>query len=42
MQCVSPSRVVFIHEGRIHEIGPPVKVFASPDTPERHHFLGVN
>jgi len=31
-----------MHEGRIHEIGPPGKVFASPKTPERRDFLGVN
>ena len=36
------SRVVFMHEGRVHEIGPPEEVFASPKTPELKQFLGVH
>ncbi|MCK0207643.1 amino acid ABC transporter ATP-binding protein [Starkeya koreensis] len=35
------SRVVFMHQGRVHEIGPPEEVFASPKTPELQQFLGV-
>lgn len=35
------SRVVFMHQGRVHEIGPPEEVFASPKTPELKQFLGV-
>ncbi len=35
------SRVVFMHQGRVHEIGPPEQVFASPQTPELRQFLGV-
>ncbi|MBB3769621.1 polar amino acid transport system ATP-binding protein [Angulomicrobium tetraedrale] len=35
------SRVVFMHQGRVHEIGPPEKVFANPATPELKQFLGV-
>ncbi len=35
------SRVVFMHQGRVHEIGPPEEVFASPRTPELRQFLGV-
>jgi polar amino acid transport system ATP-binding protein len=35
------SRVVFMHEGRVHEIGPPEEVFASPRTPELRQFLGA-
>lgn len=35
------SRVVFMHEGRVHEIGPPEEVFANPVTPELKQFLGV-
>lgn len=35
------SRVVFMHEGRVHEIGPPEEVFANPATPELKQFLGV-
>ncbi|MEI8150520.1 MAG: amino acid ABC transporter ATP-binding protein [Hyphomicrobiales bacterium] len=35
------SRVVFMHQGRVHEIGPPEEVFANPKTPELNQFLGV-
>ena len=35
------SRVVFMHQGRVHEIGPPEEVFANPQTPELQQFLGV-
>jgi len=35
------SRVVFMHQGRVHEIGPPETVFANPQTPELRQFLGV-
>ena len=35
------SRVVFMHEGRVHEIGPPEEVFAAPKTPELKQFLGM-
>jgi polar amino acid transport system ATP-binding protein len=35
------SRVVFMHQGRVHEIGPPEDVFANPKTPELKQFLGV-
>ncbi|MBB3452437.1 ABC-type histidine transport system ATPase subunit [Rhizobium sp. BK313] len=28
------SRVVFMHRGRVHEIGPPGDVFANPQMPE--------
>ncbi|GLQ55212.1 amino acid ABC transporter ATP-binding protein [Devosia nitrariae] len=35
------SRVVFMHQGRVHEIGPPEHVFANPKTPELRQFLGV-
>ena len=35
------SRVVFMHQGRVHEIGPPEEVFASPSTPELRQFLGM-
>ncbi|CDM61991.1 MULTISPECIES: amino acid ABC transporter ATP-binding protein [Rhizobium] len=36
------SRVVFMHQGRVHEIGPPQEVFANPKTPELQQFLGVH
>jgi len=35
------SRVVFMHQGRVHEIGPPGEVFVNPKTPELKQFLGV-
>ncbi|HEY9214127.1 MAG TPA: amino acid ABC transporter ATP-binding protein [Ancylobacter sp.] len=35
------SRVVFMHMGRVHEIGPPAEVFANPQTPELKQFLGM-
>ncbi|MGN6526206.1 MAG: amino acid ABC transporter ATP-binding protein [Burkholderiaceae bacterium] len=33
------DRVVFMHAGRIHEIGPPEQIFGSPRTPELQQFL---
>jgi polar amino acid transport system ATP-binding protein len=36
------SRVVFMHQGRVHEIGPPEQVFANAQTPELRQFLGVH
>ena len=36
------SRVVFMHQGRVHEIGPPEEVFACPRTPELQQFLGLH
>ncbi|WFU03837.1 amino acid ABC transporter ATP-binding protein [Rhizobium sp. CB3171] len=36
------SRVVFMHQGRVHEIGPPGDVFANPQTPELKQFLGLH
>ncbi|RWN24459.1 MAG: amino acid ABC transporter ATP-binding protein [Mesorhizobium sp.] len=35
------SRVVFMHQGRVHEIGAPEEFFANPRTPELRQFLGV-
>ncbi|MEO3388777.1 amino acid ABC transporter ATP-binding protein [Mesorhizobium sp. CAU 1741] len=34
------SRVVFMHEGRLHEMGPPEEVFGNPKTAELRQFLG--
>jgi polar amino acid transport system ATP-binding protein len=31
--------VVFMHEGRIHEMGPPDQVFGTPRTPELRQFV---
>ena len=33
------DRLIFMHHGRIHEIGEPEQVFASPRTPELAQFL---
>jgi polar amino acid transport system ATP-binding protein len=33
------DRVIFMHQGRVHEMGPPAQLFASPQTPELQQFL---
>ena len=33
------DRVIFMHQGRVHEMGPPGSVFGSPQTPELQQFL---
>ncbi|WBX88476.1 amino acid ABC transporter ATP-binding protein [Achromobacter mucicolens] len=35
------DRVVFMHQGRVHEIGPPEQLFSAPATPELRQFLGM-
>jgi len=35
------DRVVFMHAGRIHEIGPPEQLFGSPQTAELKQFLSA-
>jgi polar amino acid transport system ATP-binding protein len=35
------DRVVFMHAGRIHEMGPPAEVFGRPATPELKQFLSA-
>jgi polar amino acid transport system ATP-binding protein len=35
------DRVVFMHAGRIHEMGPPDQLFAAPKTPELQQFLAA-
>ena len=35
------SRVVFMHQGRVHEIGEPERVFGNPQTPELRQFIGL-
>jgi len=35
------SRVVFMHQGRVHEIGQPEEVFMAPKTPELRQFIGA-
>ena len=34
------DRVIFMHLGKVHEIGPPDDVFSHPKTPELQQFLG--
>ena len=35
------DRVVFMHAGRIHEMGPPAELFGAPQTPELRQFLSA-
>lgn len=33
------DRVIFMHQGLVHEVGPPAEVFGAPKTPELKQFL---
>ena len=33
------DRVIFMHQGRVHEMGTPEQLFASPQTPEMRQFI---
>lgn len=33
------NRVIFMHQGRVHEMGPPGELFGNPQTPELKQFL---
>ncbi|MDD0837305.1 amino acid ABC transporter ATP-binding protein [Curvibacter sp. HBC61] len=33
------DRVIFMHQGRVHEMGPPSELFGHPQTPELQQFL---
>lgn len=33
------DRVIFMHQGKVHEMGPPEQLFAQPQTPELKQFL---
>ena len=33
------NRVIFMHQGRVHEMGTPAEVFGNPQTPELQQFL---
>jgi polar amino acid transport system ATP-binding protein len=33
------DRVIFMHQGLVHEMGPPQELFANPQTPELRQFL---
>jgi polar amino acid transport system ATP-binding protein len=35
------DRLVFMHAGRIHEVGPPEQLFGAPQTPELKQFLSA-
>ncbi len=35
------DRVVFMHAGRIHEVGPAERLFVAPGTPELRQFLSA-
>ena len=35
------DRVVFMHQGRVHETGAPEQLFGNPQTPELRQFLGM-
>lgn len=35
------NRLVFMHQGRIHEIGPPAEIFVAPKTAELRQFIGL-
>jgi polar amino acid transport system ATP-binding protein len=34
------TKLVFMHQGRVHEEGPPKALFDSPQTPELAQFVG--
>ena len=36
------DQVVFMHQGKVHEMGPPEELFGNPRTPELRQFLGMN
>jgi polar amino acid transport system ATP-binding protein len=33
------DRVIFMHQGKVHEMGPPDQVLGAPKTPELKQFL---
>ncbi|QDD66481.1 amino acid ABC transporter ATP-binding protein [Herbaspirillum seropedicae] len=35
------NRLVFMHQGKVHEIGPPDELFGNPKTPELQQFIGM-
>jgi polar amino acid transport system ATP-binding protein len=35
------DRVVFMHQGRIHEEGEPAELFGNPKTPELRQFISA-
>ena len=37
--CKVSDRVIFMHQGRVHEMGTPAALFGNPQTPELQQFL---
>jgi polar amino acid transport system ATP-binding protein len=35
------TKMIFMHQGRVHEEGPPKALFAAPSTPELAQFIGT-
>ncbi|MDO8774374.1 MAG: hypothetical protein Q7K57_37805 [Burkholderiaceae bacterium] len=35
------DRVIFMHQGCVHEMGPPQELFSNPKTPELQQFLAT-
>ena len=35
------DRLIFMHQGRVHEAGPPEELFSDPRTPELQQFLSA-
>jgi polar amino acid transport system ATP-binding protein len=33
------DRIVFMHQGKVHEVGTPEQIFNAPQTPELKQFL---
>ena len=36
------DKLVFMHQGKVHEVGDPKTLFANPQTPELANFIGTN
>lgn len=36
------SKLIFMHQGKVHEEGPPQQLFANPATPELTQFIGAS
>jgi polar amino acid transport system ATP-binding protein len=34
------DKLVFMHQGKVHEVGDPKTLFANPKTPEFANFIG--
>ena len=38
--AASPTTIVFMHQGKVWEMGPSAKIFGAPETAELKQFLG--